>query len=45
MPEPAVRLTDLGLGESPRWHGDRLWFADWLAREIVAVDKFGRSPG
>jgi sugar lactone lactonase YvrE len=27
-----------GLVESPRWHDGRLWFADWLAGEIIRVD-------
>ncbi len=26
-----------GLVESPRWHGDRLYFSDWSAGEVVAV--------
>lgn len=26
-----------GLVESPRWHDGRLWFADWLAGEIITV--------
>jgi len=34
-------LTGLAFGESPRWHGDRLWLADWGAQEIVAVDLVG----
>ena len=29
------------MGESPRWHENRLWLADWGAREIVAVDLDG----
>jgi sugar lactone lactonase YvrE len=29
------------MGESPRWHGNRLWFSDWGAQEIVAVDLHG----
>jgi sugar lactone lactonase YvrE len=29
------------MGESPRWHDRRLWFSDWGAREIVAVDRIG----
>src|SRR5215831_5497489 len=29
------------MGESPRWHEDRLWFSDWGAQEIVAVDLDG----
>jgi sugar lactone lactonase YvrE len=32
-----------GLVESPRWHDGRLWFADWLAGEIIAVDDRGTS--
>lgn len=38
MPEPRILLTDLILGESPRWHDDRLWFSDWGAQEVLAVD-------
>ena len=41
MPKVKVLLTGVAFGESPRWHGDRLWFADWGAREIVAVDANG----
>jgi sugar lactone lactonase YvrE len=41
--EAATLLTDLVIGESPRWHEDRLWFANWGAEEIVAVDLDGRS--
>lgn len=40
-PGPDVLLTGLGLGESPRWHEGRLWFSDWLAHEVVAVDLDG----
>jgi sugar lactone lactonase YvrE len=32
-----------GLVESPRWHDGRLWFADWILGEIVAVDSAGRA--
>jgi sugar lactone lactonase YvrE len=32
-----------GLVESPRWHDGRLWFADWIAGEIVAVDSAGEA--
>src|SRR5437764_10958635 len=35
-------LTGLAFGESPRWHDDRLWFAHWGAREVVAVDLAGQ---
>lgn len=37
-----VFLNGLALGESPRWHEGRLWFSDWVAGEIVAVDLQGR---
>jgi sugar lactone lactonase YvrE len=43
MPEPQVLLTGLAIGESPRWHGDRLWFSNWGAQEVVAVDLAGNS--
>lgn len=32
-----VLLEGIALGESPRWHDDRLWFSDWLAHEIVVA--------
>ena len=43
MPEPQTLLTGLVIGESPRWHEDRLWFCHWGAYEIVAVDLDGNS--
>jgi sugar lactone lactonase YvrE len=36
-------LTGLVIGESPRWHEDRLWFANWGTEEIVAVDLEGNA--
>jgi sugar lactone lactonase YvrE len=36
-------LSGLVIGESPRWHDGRLWFAHWGTGEIVAVDLEGRS--
>jgi sugar lactone lactonase YvrE len=36
-------LAGRGLVESPRWHGDRLYFSDWSAGEVVAVDLEGSS--
>jgi sugar lactone lactonase YvrE len=38
MPKPHILMTGIVLGESPRWHDGRLWFADWGAQELVAVD-------
>ena len=43
LPELKTLLTGLAMGESPRWHEDRLWFSDWGAQEIVAVDLDGKS--
>lgn len=31
-------LSNRALVESPRWHGGRLWFADWGSGEIIALD-------
>jgi sugar lactone lactonase YvrE len=42
-PEVKTLLTGLAFGESPRWHGERLWVADWGAKEIIAVDPGGKS--
>lgn len=43
MAEPQILVTGLALGESPRWHNDRLWFSDWGAHEVRAVDLSGNS--
>jgi sugar lactone lactonase YvrE len=43
VPELQTLMTDIMFGESPRWHGDRLWFADWGAQELIAVDLEGNS--
>jgi sugar lactone lactonase YvrE len=42
-PDVRTLRTGLVLGESPRWHDGRLWFSDWGAQEIVAVDLAGDS--
>ena len=41
--EAQTLLTGLAIGESPRWHEQRLWFADWGAQQIIAVDLNGSS--
>jgi sugar lactone lactonase YvrE len=41
MHDPQVLIDGLVLGESPRWHADRLWCSDWGAQEILAVDLDG----
>ncbi|GAA4592377.1 SMP-30/gluconolactonase/LRE family protein [Planotetraspora phitsanulokensis] len=42
MSEPHIRLTGLGLVESPRWHDGRLYFSDWSVHEVIALDPDGR---
>ena len=36
-----VPLEGVAFGESRRWPDDRLWFSDWGAQEVVAVDEQG----
>jgi Bacterial regulatory protein, Fis family len=44
MSELKTLMTGIVFGESPRWgDDDRLWFADWGAQEIIAVDLEGNS--
>jgi sugar lactone lactonase YvrE len=43
VPELQTLMTGIVFGESPRWHDDRLWFSDWGAQEVVAVDLEGQS--
>jgi sugar lactone lactonase YvrE len=41
--ELRVLMSGIAFGESPRWHDGRLWFSDWGAQEVVAVDVEGNS--
>jgi len=43
MAEPKVLLAGLGIPESPRWHEGRLWFCNWIDRQVVAVGMDGKS--
>jgi sugar lactone lactonase YvrE len=43
VPELQTLMTGIVFGESPRWHDDRLWFSDWGAQEIIALDLEGNS--
>src|SRR5882757_1521892 len=43
MSDVRTLLTGRGLVESPRWHGDRLYFSDWSAGEVIAVALAGHS--
>src|SRR5215472_11151145 len=42
-PDVRTLITGLAMGESPRWYEERLWFSDWGAQEIIAVDLHGKS--
>ncbi len=41
--QPKTLMTGLEFPESPRWHDGRLWFSDWGAHEIIALDIEGKS--
>lgn len=43
MPESRVLLSGLGIPESPRWHEGRLWFCNWIDRQVVAVGLDGKA--
>src|SRR5262249_13682112 len=42
-PEIQILLTGLAMGESPRWRDGHIWFSDWGAQEIAAVDVNGNA--
>ncbi len=42
MADLTVLLDGLTFPEGPRWHEGRLWFSDFYAHEVVAVDLEGR---
>jgi sugar lactone lactonase YvrE len=42
-PRPEPLLTGLRVGESARWHDDRLWLANWGEGQVLAVDSDGAS--
>ncbi len=37
-----ILLEDLTFPEGPRWHEGRLWFSDFYALEVIAVDMAGQ---
>ncbi|HEX8917456.1 MAG TPA: SMP-30/gluconolactonase/LRE family protein [Chloroflexota bacterium] len=43
MTEVQILMEGIAFGECPRWHDGRLWFADWGAEELIAVDLAGTS--
>jgi sugar lactone lactonase YvrE len=38
-----VLMEGIVFGESPRWHDGRIWFSDWGAHQVIALDPDGRS--
>jgi sugar lactone lactonase YvrE len=36
-----VLVEGIAFPESPRWHDGRLWFSDWVAKQVLAVDSRG----
>ncbi len=43
MNDVRTLVTGRGLVESPRWHRDRLYFSDWSAGEVLALDASGHA--
>lgn len=41
MGEPDVLMEGIVFGESPRWRDGRLWFSDWGAHQVIALDGDG----
>ncbi|QPC87294.1 SMP-30/gluconolactonase/LRE family protein [Mesorhizobium sp. NBSH29] len=41
--KPKVFATGLAFGESPRWHDNRLWVANWGTGEIVTINDEGNT--
>jgi len=38
---PEVLMEGIAFGESPRWHDGRLWFSDWGANQVIALEPGG----
>src|ERR1700724_2686156 len=36
-----VLMDGIAFGESPRWHDGRVWFSDWGAHQVIALDPQG----
>jgi sugar lactone lactonase YvrE len=39
---PEVLMEGIVFGESPRWHDGKVWFSDWGAHQVIALDPGGR---
>jgi sugar lactone lactonase YvrE len=38
---PEILMEGVVFGESPRWHDGRLWFSDWGAHKVIALNPGG----
>jgi sugar lactone lactonase YvrE len=38
-----VLMEGIAFPESPRWHNGWLWFSDWMAHQVIALDENGAS--
>ena len=43
MTEITQLMDGILLGECPRWHDNKLWFADWVGQKLYTIDQAGRS--
>ena len=43
MAEITQLMDGILLGECPRWHDGKLWFADWVGQKLYTLDADGRS--
>src|SRR5688572_11974533 len=41
-PAPRQLMDGILLGESPRWHDGKLWFADWVGQKLHTLTEDGR---
>jgi len=39
--KPQILMTGLAFPEAPRWHDGRLWFSDWGASKLIALEPEG----
>ena len=39
---PKELMDGILLGECPRWHDGKLWFADWVGQKLYTLDAAGR---
>ena len=41
MSTPEILMDGVVFGESPRWHDGRVWFSDWGANQVIALNPGG----